>query len=66
MKIVNEYLILSPITGEVNKYIETEGEIFFKESVETNNVRYYWVNSDVFYELYNESKKTFEQWKTKK
>jgi len=65
MKIINEYLILNPITGKVKKYVELEGEMFFKlKGIEEN--RYYWVNPDVFYELYEESKKTFEIWKTTK
>ena len=66
MKIVNEYLVISPITGEVNKYIEIEGEIFFRESVETNNIRYYWVPAGVFYEWYDNSKKLLEEWKQTK
>lgn len=60
MKIINEYLILHPITGYVEKYFELEGDVFFKQG---NENRYYWVNPDVFYELYEESKKTFEKWK---
>jgi hypothetical protein len=60
MKIINEYLILHPITGYVEKYVELEGDVFFKQGDEN---RYYWVNPDVFYELYEESKKTFEEWK---
>jgi len=66
MKIINEYLVISPITGEVNKYIEIEDEIFFRESIETNNIRYYWVPADVFYEMFDKSKKLLEKWKQKK
>ena len=65
MKIINEYLILNPMTGKVEKYTELEGEMFFKLKPSEEN-RYYWVNPDVFYELYEESKKTFELWKTTK
>lgn len=59
MKIINEYLILDPVTGEVEKYVELEGEVFFKVSL----VKYYWVNKDTFYERYDETKKMFEKWK---
>ncbi len=65
MKIINEYLILNPMTGKVEKYTELEGEMFFKLKPSEEN-RYYWVNPDVFYELYELSKKTFELWKTTK
>ena len=63
MKIIAEYLIIDPIIGEVGKYVELEGEVFFRVSVETNNVRYYWVSSTEFYERYDITKKTFGQWK---
>jgi len=65
MKIINEYLILNPITGKVKKYIELEGEMFFKLKGHEEN-RYDWVKPEVFYELYEESKKTFEGWKETK
>jgi len=65
MKIINEYLILNPITGKVKKYIELEGEMFFKLKGHEEN-RYDWVKPEVFYELYEETKKTFEEWKTTK
>jgi hypothetical protein len=66
MKIINEYLIIDPVTGKVGKYIELEGNVFFRVSLETNNERYYWISSDKFYERYNTTKKTFEQWKETK
>jgi hypothetical protein len=66
MKIINEYLIIDPITGEVGKYVELEGQVFFRVSVETNNIRYYWVSSNEFYERYDITKKTFGQWKETK
>lgn len=66
MKIINEYLIIDPITGEVGKYVELEDEVFFKVSVETNNIKYYWVSSSDFYERYDVTNKTFGQWKKTK
>jgi hypothetical protein len=66
MKIINEYLIIEPITGHVQKYVELEGEVFFRVSVEPNNTRYYWIPSNEFYERYDITKKTFGQWKEKK
>ena len=63
MKIIAEYLIIDPIIGEVEKYVELEDEVFFRVSVETNNIRYYWVSSTEFYERYDITKKTFGQWK---
>lgn len=66
MKIINEYLIIDPITGEVEKYVELDGEVFFKVSVETNDIRYYWVSSTDFYERYDMTKKTFGLWKETK
>ena len=62
MKIINEYLILDPVTGEVDKYVELEGEVFFKVSIEG----YYWISSDKFYERYDITKKTFGKWKETK
>jgi len=62
MKIINEYLISNPITGEVGKYIELEGGVFFKVGIEG----YYWISSDEFYERYDITKKTFGQWKETK
>jgi hypothetical protein len=62
MKIINEYLIVDSVTGEVDKYVELEGEVFFKVSL----VKYYWISSDEFYERYDITKKTFEIWKTTK
>ena len=66
MKIIAEYLIIDPIIGEVEKYVELEGEVFFRVSVETNNIKYYWVSSSDFYERYDITIKTFEQWKETK
>lgn len=63
MKIINEYLIIDPITNEVEKYVELEGEVFFKVSIETNNVKYYWISRTTFYEIYDNTKKTFGLWK---
>ncbi len=62
MKIINEYLIIDPKTGEVGKYVELEGDVFFKVTL----VGYYWVSSDEFYERYDITKKTFGQWKETK
>ena len=59
MKIINEYLIIDPITGEVGKYVELEDEVFFRVSVETNNIKYYWIPKNMFYERYDETKKMF-------
>lgn len=59
MKIINEYLIIDPITGEVGKYVELEDEVFFRVSVETNNIKYYWTPKNMFYERYDETKKMF-------
>jgi len=66
MKIINEYLIIDPITGEVEKYVELDGQVFFKVSVETNNIKYYWVPTGIFYERYDITKKTLGQWKETK
>jgi len=62
MKIINEYLIIDPKTGEVGKYVELDGDIFFKVTL----VGFYWVSSDEFYESYDITKKTFGQWKETK
>ena len=62
MKIINEYLIVNPVTGEVEKYVELEGEVFFKVSIETNNIKYYWIPKSTFYDRYDETKKTFGIW----
>jgi len=59
MKIINEYLIVNPVTGEVEKYVELEGEVFFKVSL----VKYYWIPKSTFYDRYDETKKMFEEWK---
>ena len=57
MKIINEYLIVNPVTGEVEKYVELEGEVFFKVSL----VKYYWIPKSTFYDRYDETKKMFEE-----
>lgn len=59
MKIINEYLIIDPVTGEGDKYVELEGEVFFKVSL----VKYYWIPKSTFYDRYDETKKMFEEWK---
>lgn len=66
MKIINEYLIIDPITGEVDKYVELEGEVFFRVSIETNNIKYYWIPKNTFYERYDVTKKMFVEWKMEK
>lgn len=63
MKIINEYLIVDPVTVEVDKYVELEHEVFFKVSVETNNVKYYWIPKSTFYDRYDKTKKMFGEWK---
>jgi hypothetical protein len=55
-------LIIDPKTGEVGKYVELDGDIFFKVTL----VGFYWVSSDEFYERYDITKKTFGQWKETK
>lgn len=59
MKIINEYLIVDSVTGEVDKYVELEGEVFFKVGL----VKYYWIPKSTFYDRYDETKKMFEEWK---
>lgn len=59
MKIINEYLIIDPVTGEGEKYVELEGEVFFKVSL----VKYYWIPKSTFYDRYDETKKLFGEWK---
>ena len=59
MKIINEYLIINPITTEVGKYMELEGNLFFKVEIDG----YYWISSDEFYERYDITKKLFGEWK---
>lgn len=66
MKIINEYLIIDPITGKVDKYVELEDEVFFRVSNETNNVGYYWIPKNSFYERYDITKKMFGEWKETK
>lgn len=61
MKIINEYLIIDPITGEVDKYVELEGEVFFRLSIETN--RYSWTPKSMFYERYDSTKKVLKDGK---
>jgi hypothetical protein len=63
MKIINEYLIIDPITGEIDKYVELEGEVFFRVSIETNNIKYYWIPTNSFYERYDSTKKQLKDGK---
>lgn len=63
MKIMNEYLIIDPINGKVEKYVEIEGENFFKCVIENNNLEFYWVSKSIFYERYDITKKLFCEWK---
>ena len=54
---------MDPVTGVGGKYVELEGEVFFKVSIETNNIKYYWVPTNSFYERYDTTKKVLKDGK---